>query len=95
MEVRSKSPTVMGGLGWEPCGKTCPVGRVGVAIKAAGKETRVAGRPGVACIGMLLVLLREVDAIRRGTGLGVLLIGSVLKSVSLPGTFTGRRGMSQ
>lgn len=54
--------------------------------KAAGKETRVARRPGVVCIRRLLVLLRIVDAIRRGTRLGASFNGSVL--VGFPGSLT-------
>lgn len=76
--LRGKWPTVMGRLRGESFGKTFSVGRVGVTIKAAGNKTRVAGRPGAVCIRKLLVLLREVDFVERGTGLGVTFSGLVL-----------------
>lgn len=65
---RDNSPTVLGGLRRRSSEKTFTVGPVWVAIKAAGRETRVAGGPGVVCIRLLLVLLREPDVIRRAMG---------------------------
>lgn len=51
---------------------------VGVAIKEAGKETRVVDRREVACVRKLVTLFREVLAARCGTMLGVSFIGSVV-----------------
>lgn len=82
----SSSPAVIGKLKWQFCVKTFSMGLVLVAIKAAGGETRVTGRQGVLCFGLLLVLLREVDVIKRGTGLGVSFNGPAL--VGLPRSFT-------
>lgn len=80
--LRGMSPKVKGELGWELCGKTFSTGRVGVAIKAAGKETRVADGLGVVCIRRLIVLLREYNIIVRGTGLRVSFNVAVLAGLS-------------
>lgn len=77
VRVSGKSSTVMGWLRRWSCGETFSVGRVRVASEAAGGETTVVGRTGVVGIRMLVVLFREVDAIRRGTGLEAPFSGSV------------------
>lgn len=69
LRLRGKSPRVMGGLKWESCEKTFPAGQVRVANESAGRETRAMDGPRVACVRNLVVLLRQVDVIRRGTGL--------------------------
>lgn len=71
LDFRSKSPTVLGQLKLESCGKTSSVVQGEVSIKAAGRWIRAAGRPGVVCIGRLLAILREVGVINRGIGLEV------------------------
>lgn len=65
---------------------TCFIVDIGFAIKAAGWEKRVVFRIRVVCIRRLVVLLREVDVKRRGTGLRFSCKGPVL--VALPGLFT-------
>lgn len=57
---------------------TISVGEVGAAINVAGTETRLVSRLGVVCIRRLALLLREVDVVRWGTGLGVLFRGPLL-----------------
>lgn len=68
------------GLRCESCSKTLSSDPVGTVIEAAGWKTRRVSRLGVACIKMLLALLREVDVMKCGTGLGDSFIDSLLKS---------------
>lgn len=43
MGLGGASPTALGWLRWGSWGKTLSIGRLGFAIKARGKETRVVG----------------------------------------------------
>lgn len=86
MRLLLKLPIVMDELSCRSCENTHSIGQLGFGNKAAGRETRLVGGVGVVCIRRLVMLLREVDVIRRGAGLEVSLDGLAL--VGLPGSFT-------